>query len=86
MHFYDKKKPPAPLRTGVGSPKPPGAEPRRTKRTLGLSPYREKHPRGLLGTQVAHLCGQNAAIESITVFKHLFERFLVPFWRGRPIE
>ena len=26
MHFYDKINPPAPLRTGVGSPKPPGAK------------------------------------------------------------
>ena len=39
----------------------------------------QKHPRGLLGTQLAHFCGQNAAIESITVFKHIFERFLVLF-------
>ena len=29
---------------------------------------------------------KNAAIESITVFKHPFERFLMPFWRGRPLE
>ena len=31
-----------------------------------------------------HFYGQNAAIESITVFKHIFERFLVFFWKAYP--
>ena len=39
----------------------------------------QKHPRGLLGTQLAHFYGQNAAIESITVFGNIFKLFLVLF-------
>ena len=36
------------------------------------------------GTQLAHFCGQNAAIESITVFKRIFARFLVLFEGSDP--
>ena len=39
----------------------------------------QNHQKVRLGTQLMHFYGQNAAIESITVFKHIFERFLVLF-------
>ena len=44
----------------------------------------QKHPRGLLGTQWAHFCGQNAAIESITVFKHILSVFYYFFEGSDP--
>jgi len=45
----------------------------------------QKHPGGLLDTQLAHFCGQNAAIKRIAGLKHIFERFLVLF-EGSDLE